>query len=80
MLLMQQRKYKMYSELAKGRQPFLMYKTSAKLQSEYQHQLDISNKLQRIVDDLISDFPFHYQVFQRISNTLRLSTVPTLSS
>ncbi|KAI4455957.1 coiled-coil domain-containing protein 40 [Holotrichia oblita] len=80
MLLMQQRRYKMYTELAKGRQPFLMYKTDTKLQSEYQYQLDLRNKLQRIVDDLSSDYPFHYETFQRISNTLKLSTIPTIPS
>ncbi|GJQ86909.1 hypothetical protein Trydic_g11780 [Trypoxylus dichotomus] len=74
MILAQQRRYKVYIELAKGRQPFLLYKTDSKMQMEHQYQMDLSKKLQDIVDNLITDFPTHFHTFNRISNTLKLST------
>lgn len=79
MVLMQQRRYKVYLELAKGRQPFLPYKTDTKLQSEYNYQMDLNHKLQAIVENLMTDFPANYQTFYRISNTLKLSVLPLVT-
>lgn len=72
---MQQKKYKTYAELAKGRQPFLLYKTDTKMHTEYVHQKEINDKLQNIAENLMSDFPLHFYTFQRMANTLKLSVV-----
>ncbi|XP_049823494.1 coiled-coil domain-containing protein 40 isoform X2 [Aethina tumida] len=75
LLLMQQKKLALYTELSKGRTPYTVCRTQEQLTSEYSKQKDVNNKLTKIVENLTSDFPDFSEVFTRIFNTLRLPHV-----
>ncbi|XP_022900304.2 coiled-coil domain-containing protein 40 [Onthophagus taurus] len=75
LLALNQRKLKIYVELAKGRKPFLTYKTDSKIMEEYTKQKDINTRLQAVVQELLTEIPDHKHIFQRIMNNLKLSTI-----
>ncbi|KAB0794085.1 hypothetical protein PPYR_13705 [Photinus pyralis] len=72
LLVLKQKKLKVYSDLAKGRRPHLAYRTNEAISVEYDKQKQLNNSLINIAENLLSDFPLHVQVLTRISNTLKL--------
>lgn len=75
LLLVSQKKVTLYNDLSIGRQPFLMYKTEDQLTTEYTRQKDVSNKLCKIIENLAVDFPNYKYEFDRIYNSLRISSL-----
>ncbi|KAK4873726.1 hypothetical protein RN001_013086 [Aquatica leii] len=72
LLVLKQKKLKVYSELSKGRKPFLAYRADDRINAELNKQKELNNKLSTIIENLLIDFPQHKQVITRIYNTLKL--------
>ena len=72
LLLQFQKKLNTYTDIVKGRKPYMVYRTNSALTSAYTKELNINSKLTKIVENLLGDFPNHIHELTRISNTLKL--------
>lgn len=72
LLIQLQKKLYLYTEVAKGRKPSLLYKTESSLTSEYGKEKELNMKLSKVVENLLSDFPNHFHELSRALNTLKL--------
>ncbi|XP_045477303.1 coiled-coil domain-containing protein 40 [Harmonia axyridis] len=75
LLIMKQKKLNMYSDLARGKKPFLVYKTECALTQELVKNEEMNSKLVTVVDNLVNRFPHYIHFFSRIMNTLHLPKV-----
>lgn len=75
MLVLKQKKLKIYSELVRGKKPRLLFRTECIMMAEYERQKEINQKLLNVIENLLTDFPNHFHIFTRINNTLKLSLV-----
>ncbi|XP_044759572.1 coiled-coil domain-containing protein 40 [Coccinella septempunctata] len=75
LLVMKQKKLNMYSDLARGKKPYLKYKNECALTQELVKNEEMNAKLIGVVDNLGKEFPNHMHYFNRILNTLNLPKV-----
>ncbi|KAL3274206.1 hypothetical protein HHI36_015620 [Cryptolaemus montrouzieri] len=75
LLIMKQKKLNLFSDLARGKKPFLFYKNECVLLRDYDKYGEINNKLITIVDNLVSHFPHYFHNLSRVVNTLSLPKV-----
>lgn len=72
LLLQIQRKLHIYTDVSKGRKPYLVYRSEINLATQYNKELGNNSKLSKIVENLQGDFPNHYHELNRILHTLKL--------
>lgn len=75
LLIMKQKKLNMYSDLARGKKPFLAYKNECSFTQELVKNEELNAKLITVVDSLATRFPNYIHFFSRILNTLHLPKV-----
>lgn len=76
--MLKQKKLKIYTELSKGRQPYLLYKNEKTADIEYNKQVVLNSQLQKVCECLLSDFPKYYTDLQYFYNILRVHYLESL--
>lgn len=78
LLVLKQKKMKIYTELEKGRKPYLMYKTEKSADVEYNKQTALNSQLQRVCESLIADFPHYRLDLLHFYNMLKVHYLETM--
>lgn len=78
LLVLKQKKLKIFTELAKGRKPYLLYKSEKTADVAYNKQVTLNSQLQRVCEGLINDFPKYHVDLQYFYNILRVHYLESL--
>lgn len=75
LLVIKQKKLNMYTDLSKGKKPFISFKTDCALVREYNKHNEINGRLISLVESLMAYFPNYVHCFNRVLNSLSLPKV-----